>query len=251
MSEHKSTEVDRLEAYLDNLLAQEDADEFLGEPDNRKQLEGQAELQAKIDESIRRIFRFDPLGNSTLDKIEETLSSRADKRSRLTVRQKMRRWAIAASLFVLTGFGIWQATKSSRVTEPPFQVRPLAEIYSETVEQGFSPDLVCHDRQLFAQVFEIRQGQRLQLGDLPNGSRMLGISYLGGLSRMTTAMLCNVDNENVIVFVDNAEHDVPEIVVAGNDGRLNVFRAIKNGLVFYEISPLDQSTMIEHFVLLP
>ena len=79
---------------------------------------------------------------------------------------------------------------------------------------------------------------------------MLGISYLGGLSRKTTAMLCAVDDRDVIVFVENAENDQPNIALANDDPGLNVYSVSKNGLIFYEVTPFRSSQMIDYFEFL-
>jgi hypothetical protein len=67
---------------------------------------------------------------------------------------------------------------------------------------------------------------------------MLGLSYPGGLSRDTTAMLCKVDGKPVMVFVDRPSKDQP-LAVEHADAKTHVFRQERDGLVFYEVTPLD------------
>jgi hypothetical protein len=84
---------------------------------------------------------------------------------------------------------------------------------------------------------------------MPAGSRMLGLAYTGGLSRETTAMLSYVDDQPVMVFVDKAQNDLHD--VAAPDGKLNVFREERDGLVFYEVTPLGESKMTPLLAPLP
>jgi hypothetical protein len=71
---------------------------------------------------------------------------------------------------------------------------------------------------------------------------MLGLSYPGGLSRDTTAMLSEVEGEPVMVFVDRASADFAGAAMDA-DPALNVFRDERDGLVFYEVTPLDSPQM--------
>ena len=78
---------------------------------------------------------------------------------------------------------------------------------------------------------------------------MLGLSYPGGLSRNTTAMLCEVDGEPVMVFVDRQEADL-ESASRQDDGSpaVNVIRFRKNGLVFYEVTPFSEARAAQYLV---
>ncbi len=79
---------------------------------------------------------------------------------------------------------------------------------------------------------------------------MLGLSYPGGLSRNTTAMLCEVDEQPVMVFVDRLGKDeevadrqaVPSI-------EWNVFRSVRDGLVFYEVLPFEVLRVAKYLVV--
>ena len=116
--------------------------------------------------------------------------------------------------------------------------RPLAEVYREIVADGFEPYYECREADRFADTFARRQGVPLALLPLPAGVRMLGLSYPGGLSRDTTGMLCEVDHQPVMVFVDRADADNPA-AADGADAATRVFRTERAGLVFYEVTPLD------------
>lgn len=74
---------------------------------------------------------------------------------------------------------------------------------------------------------------------------MLGLSYPGGLSRDTTAMLCMVDESPVMVFVDRAAADSELAAQVASDSEINVFRSERDGLVMYEVSELETPRAME------
>jgi hypothetical protein len=129
-------------------------------------------------------------------------------------------------------------------TAPHFTPRSLVGIYHETIAKGFEPYYECRDDQRFAATFLQRQGQPLLLAQMPEGSSMLGLSYSGGLSRNTTAMLCRVDEQPVMVFVDTLTADRAQS--EDEDRRIHLFRETRDGLVFYEVSPFPQARVIEY-----
>ena len=108
-------------------------------------------------------------------------------------------WLIGANPFTRSG-------KDDRY----FAARPLAELYQESVANGFEPGYQCEEADRFAATFQRRQGVPLKLLRLPVGMKMLGLAYVGGLSPDTTAMLAQVDGKQVMVFVDRADVDQPD-----------------------------------------
>jgi len=239
----------RIDAFLDHLLTEDEQELFLRESESRQELSSAMELQTRIDESLRRVFSFKQPKENLVTEITRPSELAKSGRLELGRRPNLIRLALAASLLLLAGIGIWQFYQN-RPIEPVFQPRPLVEIYLDTVERGFKPYYECDDPQRFAQVFEMRHKIRLGLADLPSGNRMLGISYLGGLSRKTTAVLCEVENRKVIVFIDNVENDQPNVALAKSEPGLNIFSARKNRLIFYEVSPHPAPQLIDHFVFL-
>jgi hypothetical protein len=123
----------------------------------------------------------------------------------------------------------------------------VAEVYRETVANGFDPYYECRDDERFAATFEQRQGIVLHLAAMPAGKGMLGLSYPGGLSRDTTAMLCRVDDQPVMVFVDRVEND-QEDAGENSDASLRVQREVRDGLVFYEVAPQGTASVLEYLV---
>ena len=79
---------------------------------------------------------------------------------------------------------------------------------------------------------------------------MLGLSYPGGLSRDTTAMLCMIDEEPVMVFVDRLAADDTELVTSrGDAAAANVFRHTLDNLVIYEVSPWQSAKAAKFLTL--
>lgn len=250
MSSNESDD-NQLDMYLDGEMPQQDVADFLQTVDEDL-LKQTQKTQQQIDDSLRRILSFEDLDQEEITQrvLRQNLIGTNSKDQPVdTNRMSRRSWAqvaVAAAVLLATSLGIWFYSGSSLI-EPGFEPRALASLYSEKVESGFQPYYYCKDDARFAETFKVRQGQALALAEMPAGHEMVGISYLGGISRQTTAMLCKVDGQNVLVFVDRAGEPGFEIATADMDDDLNVFVEEKNGLVFCEVTPLDSAQMIEHF----
>jgi hypothetical protein len=234
----KPADDERLEALLDGLAA-DGADATVDasfDPRTRRAVD----LQRQIDGGLDRLFRVEPPSQAEL---AAALTAAAEPR-----REFFRRWwaAAAAAAVVLAG-ATWALTSLDRGPgdAPVFVARPLADVYRDVVAEGFEPYYECREADRFADTFARRQGQPLALLPLPEGVRMLGLSYPGGLSRETTAMLCHVDGEPVMVFVDRASAD-QEIADRRSDPSTHVFRVERHGLVFYEVTPLDSPRVVDY-----
>lgn len=224
------------EAWLDSQAESGDAQLADGE-----RFAKQVDVQGRIDERLRHLFTSQPPSHEQLvsrlrrgGAISETLPS--------VPWPRLKSWwsvaAAAATLLAAVGLSLWLS--GGRINEPVFAARPLAAIYRETVVSGFEPYYECHEADRFAATFDRRQGLPLALRPLPEGARMLGLSYPGGLSRDTTAILAEVQGQPVMVFVDRAEAD-QQLAASDASPQLNVFRDQRHGLVFYEVTPLPQA----------
>jgi hypothetical protein len=145
--------------------------------------------------------------------------------------------AAAAAAAALAWALVGAPLQRGGIEAPLFAARPLVDIYCAAVAEGFQPYYECREADRFAETFARRQGAPLKLLPLARGAQMLGLSYPGGLSRDTTAMLCRVDGKPVMVFIDRASADKPQATEHA-DGSLHVFREERDGLVFYEVTPL-------------
>ncbi|MEM1069470.1 MAG: hypothetical protein AAGI63_11280, partial [Planctomycetota bacterium] len=120
-----------------------------------------------------------------------------------------------------------------------FRPRPLAMVYGDMVHLGFEPYYVCDDLQRFQDVMSHRHGQLLSLSN--EGNRlMLGLSYPGGWTPETTAILFQVMDQPVVVFVDKSPP--PEELILNTDG-LSVRQTTIGQLSLVEVSPLDNSVL--------
>ena len=235
----------QLELFLDDQLSQEERDVFLADFGDHPKVREQLAIQQQIDDGLRSIFQFESSDivneNDLVQRIQSTEPT-APNISR-------RNWyALAAMILISVVAGLlW--LNSNNGPNPVFQERSLASIYQDAIRRGFTPYYICDDPERFAEEFRRRQGRALALAKMPDNMKMLGISYLGGLSRQTTAMLCDVDGHSVIVFVDKAEFDSKRFRNESAEG-LTIRRTENDGLVFYEVAPIPGTQMTEQFEFL-
>jgi anti-sigma-K factor RskA len=236
----------QLEAYLDGLLTGQERAAMEARVASEPELKRQAELQRRINAGLERLFRVETPVNGRL---AAHLMSARRKRDAPAARPAKMWWAaaVAAVAAAIAWALVGAPLQRGRLEEPLFAARPLADVYRETVAEGFEPYYECREADRFAETFALRQGLPLKLLPLGSGAEMLGLSYPGGLSRDTTAMLCRVDGEPVMVFVDRASADKPAAMDHA-DASLRVFRDQRDGLVFYEVTPLAQSRVTASMV---
>ena len=204
------------------------------------------ELQDKIDASLRRSFSSQPMDvESHRASVKEMISGSETKTGRIGI-QRSKAWGLAASILILIGAGWWLLNGTT--ADVDFQRQPLAKLYHETVQRGFQPYYVCDEPVRFAQEFKNRQGVALRLTDMPEKCSMVGISYLGGISRDTTTMLGLASNKPVLVFVDKISNDDDQMRrQVGQNDRCFVTRTAKHGLVFYEVSEYEEPQLTGYF----
>ena len=256
----------RLEAYLDGQLAGKERKQFEQSAKAHPELSEQIELQKKIDESLQRMFappdspRLDLPSLSSLQENEKPQvalpaeqTNHKDLAEISTGRRISRGWKIAAlataAALAWLYVGVSFLNPPSGRQQIAFNERPLTEIYRECVDQGFKPYWDCDDEVTFANTFEKRQGVKLKLAEMPSTQRMVGLSYLVGLSPNSTSMLAMVDDQPVIVFIDRVENDWGPPTGEFPEEGLSVRRTVKNGLVMYEVSPSPDTDVVGSVVL--
>lgn len=245
--EHEPIRDDHFEAFLDGTLSEAEREEILTQLNDVRRVE--VEMQAKIDAALRNLFPV-VAAPEDLALLAESGETTAEVRGSLQRRHLLTGGLTAAA--ALIGIILTWWTLDSGNPAPFFKPTPLAQIFRETLQHGFHPYYECHDDQRFADIFAARQGIPLHLLPMPEGTKMLGLSYPGGLSRDTTAMLCMVDESPVMVFVDRAEAD-SEIAerVENDNSAVHVFRSERDGLVFYEVSELDEPRAMKYMAIGP
>jgi len=166
-------EPDQLERFIDGMMSDAEAEEFLAKNDNADLATSERDLQLKIDDSLRRSFGLN-------DAEKEAIVSSAEAEIHGTQFDgEVETKSHAASLLFLIGASAWSMGGFGRQITPHFKPTPVVKIYNEINERGFRPYYNCEDDQRFADTFEFRQGIPLALAELPQGRRMLGISYPG------------------------------------------------------------------------
>lgn len=243
MSNREDQSVDtQLEMYLDGLLSGPELLKFEQTLRNDPRRREQVALQAGMDASLARLF---PLAQPSATHADAL----AGKFEPVQLRRRTTRWivGVAAAAAIGAVLLVWRPFGSGHST-PFFRPQPVAELYVQAVDSGFLPYYKCDEADRFAAVFDRRQGLPLRLLPLPEGIEMLGISYPGGLSRDSTAMLCRVDAQPVMVLVDRAQADLP-IAQRNDNPSLHVFREERDGLVFYEITPFDEARVIDRLAI--
>lgn len=230
-----------LEAYLDDALEPAAREQFEQRLRTEPHLAEQVELQRKINASLLSSFPVVEPDAEHVAQATEPLEQ--PEPTLLSIPRRRWGWLAAAAV---AGLLLAYVASGPQRTDPYFEPTPLAQVYDATVRQGFEPYYECEDAERFARVFSKRQGIPLALLPMPEGSRMLGLSYPGGLSRDTTAMLCQVDGEPVIVFVDRTEADCQLASQKPTSESLHIFRDEHDGLVFYEVTPFDTPRAMQY-----
>lgn len=153
--------------------------------------------------------------------------------------------AVAACLVIAVA--IWSPKQWwSFDTSPAFEAVPLASLYDDAVQRGFTPYYDCSDDARFLATMRHRHNVDLQINTESDSTtkevvKMLGVSYSGGLSRKSTVVLFVVDEVPVMVFVDNDDVRVPPTAFDKSPNPdLNTYETRRDGLVFVEVSPFGK-----------
>ncbi len=251
MNQNESNIKLTLDAYLDGQLDPEQARTFEEKIVSNEKLRQDVELQYRIDRGLRAKYAPPHRLQQEFLAVIEPISPKTtvlipSGNKALWYNKTLWYLAIAIGLVGIAAF-IWNL--ELRQTRTPlageYNTKKLTEIYQQSVDEGFHPKWLCDDDHEFAQTFQRRQGQALVLKQLPEGSEMAGLAYLGGFSPSTTTLMCWVEKQPVMVFVDRVAWDEKPELVIGAEG-LNVFRDVISGLVLYEVSPHDQPTVMTH-----
>jgi hypothetical protein len=235
-----------LDAYLDGTLGDQERHKMSRYISARPELQSEVNLQARIDEALRRSFAPSAPPAALLSKLRESAAARS-----AVVHMPRRRAtliAVATAATIVWGVLAWQFLRKDSTTPHYNPNVPLATIYETRVTDGFHPMWVCDDPREFATTFLTRQGQGLLLATLPEGITMEGLTYCGGISRYTTTMLARVDGAPVMVFVDRVSADTHPVQPAGNTN-LHLFRKELGPLVLYELTPRDHPSLLDSLYL--
>jgi hypothetical protein len=264
---------ERLDAYLDRLLPDDERDAFEHELANNPALRAEVDAQRSIDNSLTRLFRrADPISlpdrsNGTVhatSKPSRTLpqppATRAIQspgartaedddtpRARLPLAQRPippRALLAAAALIALTCAGLyWSGTISPRKWVQPAEtfLSPDA-LYERKVSSGFNPDWVCETDEQFIKTVKDAWGEPLLIRST-DAVKVVGWSYYEPvLSSDTLVLLTKVDGLEVIVVMDHKGHD--RSISMASCSKLQHFRRVFGDVVMYEITPFYESRVL-------
>jgi hypothetical protein len=206
-------------------------------------------LDARIEKALDSWFTPPPLKASDLAKLEQLFEgNRLEKKGKkanlpdsnrgYSNRRAILLMAVSLAASVLVAVGgsrlLWRSSDGL-----VFQRKPLEAIYGDLVARGFQPYYLCDDPKRFQETIQHRHGYSLALSD--RGNRlMLGISYPGGWTSETTAILFRLDGNPVLVFVDSQPFLNDETVT---DANLNIRVKKLRGMFLVEVSPVTESLL--------
>ncbi|MEZ6235828.1 MAG: hypothetical protein R3B68_16715 [Phycisphaerales bacterium] len=246
-----------LDRYVDGLMEGDERAAFEARLRGDAALRAEVELQRRIDGRLRAMYappaRIGLPGRAGV----EAGGARDDDGPRLVgaTGPSRKRWvplAVAAMLALVVGGGggYWWF-----VVGTPAPFRQPAEIYAAVAARGFEPEWVCTTDEEFVEAVRGRFGRAVLLPVATPGVEVIGWAYgTPVLTNRTATLMTRVDGHEVLVLIDKGESDVNlrqagEAAGAspGPFSGLRLYKRRLNGLVLYEVSPLDSARVIGSF----
>ncbi len=242
----------RIDAYLDGQMTASERDSFEREIEKDAALREEVDRQTRIDGSLSRLFAA-PSAEEVLSRVRERVAGApARPTEAATVGVQARPWLLRglaiAAVVGIVAVGGWLVWKSYfQEPEPMFVLGPwrsFENAYHDTIRDGFEPLWVCETQEQFMETFRYRVGQKLFLDETPGEIQAVGLSYMYTISMDTVVLLARVRGKEVLVFVDRYLQDKPQEL--SPDSGLHLFRDRIGDLVLYELSPFDESCVLEY-----
>lgn len=204
----RSIDQERLEAFFDGQLPDEQAEAIREQAASDPPLRDQIENQKRIDEGLGRLAKADA---ADADRALAGLTSRHAEAGPVPQQESGRplwiKVAAIAAVLVLVGVGVWMQFFGSGPDEK--YERPqtvvMTTIYTTAEANHFEPDWLCESDTEFRATFEEKLGQALSMKPLPDDRKMLGLSYLARGTGEGVYMLAQAKKQPVIVFFDLAD----------------------------------------------
>lgn len=190
---------------------------------------------AQIEGSLRRVFDPGRAARPT-DRAAGSISMR---HAGLT---RWRYWIATAAVIALAALGaalVWP------------RATPLEAAYHRQLAVGFVPEERCTSIPQFGDWLEQNYGSWIAPDRERDNIEYVGWSYSRTISSYTGLLLARVDGREVVVVLDTSLQDALVKPVPRAGRGLNVFRRELCGLVFYEVSPLENAAVIDHLVCAP
>lgn len=218
-----------IDAYVDGVLDEQDRTAFEEAMNQRPELAAEVELQGAIDASLARVFDPGQYGKSEA----------VDECGAVAGRIGMKVFAIAAAI-VIVGVAAWMyfggGTGPVKIKADP------VELYVAQIGAGFVPEEVCTTPDEFEAWMDDRYAQLLR-PEARERVELVGWSYTKVMSPYGALLLARVDGREVLVLMDELKSD--EGLVVDGEASIRVFRREIGKLVLYEMTPLDESVVLE------
>ncbi|MEC9373523.1 MAG: hypothetical protein VYC34_06750 [Planctomycetota bacterium] len=252
-----------LDPFIDKSLDAEQRRAFERRLERDAALREEVELQARIDEGLRRLFdRPSQQGVSPALRLTESTAG-AEPGARPRRRFAMLLPIAAAAVVAMTFAGVWWAM---RPTAPPSsslavvdRERPtrvdvanhpsdLELIYNYQANTNeFTPRVVCAPGPEFVEYMLTRFDRPLDFRQQAGAPTVIGWDYgAPTFSMMTTQLLATEeDGPGVVVLMDRIEDDKPVVLPPGSG--LHAHRREVGGIVLYEITPSPAPELLDLF----
>ena len=244
-----------IDVYLDAQMTASERESFEREIEKDAALRDEVDRQKRIDGSLSRLFVAPP-AEGVLSRVRARGAGVPGRPAEAaTVGTQARPWllrglAIAAVVGIVAVGGrlVWKSYFQE--PEPMFVLGPWRSFetaYHDTIRDGFEPLWVCETQEQFMETFRYRVGQKLFLDETPEEIQAVGLSYMNTISTDTVVLLARVRGKEVLVFVDRYLQDKSQEL--SPDSGLHLFRDRLGELVLYELSPFDESCVLEYLDL--
>jgi anti-sigma factor RsiW len=262
----------RLDAYLDGQLSGAELSAFEARLASEPALDAQRELQQRIDRGLRGVLippAFIPLpmnghppacGTKGLAVYGHPLTPSAPPAGAAAKTG----WAAIKSVLLsgkgllisalllsgLLGIAGWLA--SAHFTAVPAE-HPRALSFQE-LYQGQVHAESCGanlDRQQVESLASQTLGYTIRLQGMPTDVKLVSMTNAWVMTHNTFVLHARHNGQDLLVLADHACEDVPASVAAAHTCGMHPFRREVDGLVFYELTPLEQPVLLNALQVLP
>lgn len=232
-----------IERYLDGLLAEQERTAFLDRLQSDLVLQEQLDLAERVSASLECSFAMSD---------GDEPATEQHRRRRVRISQPIGRALAAAAAVLAIGIAI----KLNLPPPTPVFYTLLERAYTSYEMTDFTPEWVCETEAEFAAAVRDRLGQPMLIDTRDSPIELLGWVYPQNsgenpdtgygdtiISDDSMILLTRVDGIGVIVIVDRVE-DESEPLTIGDHLGLSLFRRVLDDLVLYEVTPMDEQSVI-------
>lgn len=238
--------IDLIERYLDGSLGPDEAKAFERAVATDSALREELRHARNVEASLRRTFT--PPSHGILPSIPTTLAVAGKTTDRRV------QWAAAAVILLALSAGIYLAANLIFSPSPTHGPRPAAvpvaeSLYRSIARAGWQPTWTCETEAEFAQAVADQLGSPM-LVNTEDAPDLVLVGWLYPpygmeplVSEHTMFLLTTQRNERIMVLIDRAERTTKPPVVS-RKASLNVFERTVGDLIAYEITPLEEPTIL-------